>query len=113
MPRANATAVSRRIALASGTACLAGGAPAQAQPAAVAWPNRPVRVITPAGPGSDIDLLARILAEGLAARLGQPFPVENRPGAESVLASEAHAGARPGETLLVAASSVVSSVPLL
>lgn len=112
MLSAGATAVSRRIALASGTACLAARARAQAQPA-VPWPNRPVRVITPAGPGSDIDLIARILAEGLAARLGQPFPVENRPGAESVLAAEAHTTARTGETLLVGASGIVTTVPLL
>ena len=112
MLSAGATAVSRRIVLASGTACLAGSVRAQVQPA-VAWPNRPVRVITPAGPGSDIDLIARILAEGLTARLGQPFPVENRPGAESVLAAEAHTTARPGETLLVAAGGIVATVPLL
>jgi tripartite-type tricarboxylate transporter receptor subunit TctC len=112
MPSTYATTVSRRVVLTFGAASTAGGTAVQAQ-SAVAWPDRPVRVINPAGPGSDIDLIARILAEGLAVRLGQPFPVENRPGAESVLAAEAHTTARPGDTLLVAASSIVGIVPLL
>ncbi|MBD0275019.1 MAG: tripartite tricarboxylate transporter substrate binding protein [Acetobacteraceae bacterium] len=109
---AHATTASRRAVLAFGAAGTAGGAAAQT-PSAAAWPDRPVRVINPVGPGSDIDLIARVLAEGLAARFGQPFPVENRPGAESVLAAEAHAAARPGDTLLVAAAGIVGTVPLL
>lgn len=87
---------------------LVSGAPARAQ----AWPDRPVRLVNSGAPGSGIDLMARLLSEGLAQRLGQPFPVENRPGAGSVLAAQTHAQARPGESLLLAATGVASTVPL-
>jgi tripartite-type tricarboxylate transporter receptor subunit TctC len=46
-----------------------------------AWPNRPVRLIATSPPGGSVDLLARILAQDFARRHGQPFVVENRPGA--------------------------------
>jgi tripartite-type tricarboxylate transporter receptor subunit TctC len=52
--------------------------PALAQPA---WPARPVRIIVPFPPGGSNDVIARPLAERLQARLGQPFVIENRPGA--------------------------------
>jgi tripartite-type tricarboxylate transporter receptor subunit TctC len=111
--------LSRRATLGLGLAAFAlhgrGAAPARAAASSpdAAWPDRPVRLITPGGPGSGIDLIARLLGEGLARRLGQPFPVENRPGAESVLAAEAHTRARPGEALLLASATVASTVPLV
>lgn len=46
-----------------------------------AWPNRPVRLIATSPPGGSVDLLARILAQDFARKHGQPFVVENRPGA--------------------------------
>src|SRR2546422_3909250 len=46
-----------------------------------AWPTRPVRVIATSPPGGSVDLLARIAAEEFSAAFGQPFVVENRPGA--------------------------------
>ena len=49
--------------------------------AAQAWPQRPVRIVIPYGPGSSPDVLARILGERLAPRLGQPVLIENRAGA--------------------------------
>jgi hypothetical protein len=61
MPSAYATTVSRRGVLTLGAVSTAGGTVAQTQ-SAVAWPDRPVRVINPAGPGSGIDLIARIPA---------------------------------------------------
>jgi tripartite-type tricarboxylate transporter receptor subunit TctC len=51
------------------------------------WPNRPVMLIVPSPPGDGSDIAARLLAEKLRARLGQPFVVENRPGAGGVIAS--------------------------
>jgi tripartite-type tricarboxylate transporter receptor subunit TctC len=98
--------IGRRHACGLGFAVLAGGARAQG-----AWPDRPVRLINSGAPGSGIDLMARILAEALAQRLGQPFPVENRPGAGSVLAAQTHAQARPGESLLLGATGIASTVP--
>lgn len=82
-----------------------------ASPALAAWPERPVRLITSGAAGSGLDLAARILAEGFSRRLNQPFTVENRPGANMLLAGEAHAQARPGEALLLAPSTIASVVP--
>ncbi|MCB4822377.1 tripartite tricarboxylate transporter substrate-binding protein [Roseicella aerolata] len=88
------------------------GAPA-ARAQAPAWPDRPVRLLVPAPPGSAPDLVAREVAEPLARRFGQPFPVENRPGADGLLAIEAMLAARPGEALLVSFTSALTVSPLL
>src|SRR6516225_12251341 len=45
------------------------------------YPTRPVRIIVPGAAGNTIDLLARLLGQRLSERLGQPFVIENRPGA--------------------------------
>ncbi|MCO6414588.1 tripartite tricarboxylate transporter substrate binding protein [Siccirubricoccus sp. KC 17139] len=69
------------------------------------WPNRPVRLIVPYAPGGANDILARLYGRRLTERLGQPFLVENRPGAQAILGTELAARAAPdGRTLLVAAS---------
>jgi tripartite-type tricarboxylate transporter receptor subunit TctC len=83
---------------------------AAAQPAA--WPDRPVRIITTVPPGGAPDIVARILAQRLQERLGQPFPVENRSGSNGALAAEAAARARPdGHTLLFAQDTVFAVNP--
>jgi tripartite-type tricarboxylate transporter receptor subunit TctC len=76
--------IARRSLLAAGAAALA--APAVAQPG---WPNRPVRVIVPWPPGGSTDVLARILAEAMQTKLGQPFVIENRPGAGGNIGADA------------------------
>lgn len=98
----------RRHSLLVGAAALA---PRMAVAQDRAWPERPVRLVNSGAPGSGIDLMARLIAEGLSQRFGQSFTVENRPGAGSVLAAQTHAQARPGETLLLAATGVASTVP--
>jgi tripartite-type tricarboxylate transporter receptor subunit TctC len=74
--------------------------PGQAQTGqAQMWPQRTVRVILPIGPGSATDLTARLFAERLAARWGQPVVVENRPGADGIPAVTSFIAARDEHTL--------------
>jgi tripartite-type tricarboxylate transporter receptor subunit TctC len=69
------------------------------------WPNRPVRVIVPFTPGGATDGMARVTAAKLQEKLGQPFVVENRPGANGAVGGIAVAQAAPdGYTLLSSAS---------
>ena len=64
-------------------------APALAQ--AQSWPTRPMKLIVPQGPGSGTDVIARLIADGLTQRLGQPVVVENMPAASGMLSHQAAA----------------------
>jgi tripartite-type tricarboxylate transporter receptor subunit TctC len=78
------------------------------------WPSRPITLIVPFGAGGNVDALARILAPGLAARLGQPVVVENAPGAGGILGVERTVRAAPdGHTLVLAVEGPVSIMPIL
>jgi tripartite-type tricarboxylate transporter receptor subunit TctC len=91
-----------RMAAMTAVLVLAPRALAQTDPAA-AYPNRPVRIIVSAPPGGGLDIAARVVADRLAKMWGQPFVVENRPGAGGSLGAEAVATAEPdGYTLLAA-----------
>src|SRR5688500_17534848 len=81
------------------TALAAATAPtAQAQD----FPSRPVRMIVPFGAGTTTDLIARVVAEGLAKPLGQTVVVENRAGAGGSIGSDLAAKANPdGYTLVM------------
>jgi tripartite-type tricarboxylate transporter receptor subunit TctC len=85
---------------------------------AAVYPERPVRFIVPFAPGGTNDILGRIVAERLSARLGQPFVVDNRAGANSVIGCEVVARAAPdGHTLLIVGAgfavnpSIVRALP--
>jgi len=79
-------------------------APARAQ----SWPNRPIRLIVPFGPGGPTDICARILAQGLSPALGQPVVIENRGGAGGNIGVALAARAAPdGHTLLIASTGFV------
>jgi len=67
---------------------------------AQSWPQRPVKFIVPLGPGAGADLTGRMLAERLSKQWGQPVVVENRPGADAVLAINAVIAAKDDHTLL-------------
>src|SRR6187549_1524616 len=89
-------------------ALVAGGVHAQS------YPNRPVRVIIPWPPGQATDLAARLVGEKLSQQLGQPFIMDNRPGAGGSIGTDIVAKSAPdGYTLLAASSGPVSIMPNL
>ncbi|MBD0273175.1 MAG: hypothetical protein ICV73_14765 [Acetobacteraceae bacterium] len=80
---------------------LGGGAPALAAlpgRAQAAWPERPGRVIVPFPPGSTPDTAGRAAANHFSQVFGQPFVVENRPGAGGTIGTDAVARPRTGTT---------------
>src|ERR1700729_101910 len=73
---------------------------------AQAYPTRPVRWVVAVAPGGGNDVFARLMGQWLSERLGQPFIVENRPGAANNIGTEAVVKAPPdGYTLLLASSN--------
>lgn len=86
-------------------------APASSQ--AADWPTRNVRFIIPLGPGSGVDITARILADKLQAKWGQSIVVENRPGGDAILAINAVLNANDDHVLLFAPASTFTAHPLL
>jgi tripartite-type tricarboxylate transporter receptor subunit TctC len=98
--------MTRRMAIAAAASTVAlASSFAFAQPQA--YPTKPIRLLVPFPPGGVTDVIARSMAEKLSASLGQPVVVENKPGAGTMLASEAVAQApADGYTLLIAASSL-------
>ena len=81
---------------------------------AQAWPSKPIRVYLPQPPGSGVDIILRKAWEEIQPRLGQTLVIENRPGGNSVVASEACAKAVPdGHTLCVLNTDPLVSNPLL
>jgi len=75
-------------------------APLHAQAVALEWPTRPVKLYIPFGPGSTPDMVGRLIADRLQQKLGQPFVVEDKPGASGNLGTDAVAKAEPdGYTL--------------
>jgi tripartite-type tricarboxylate transporter receptor subunit TctC len=71
------------------------------------YPTRPVKVVVPSPPGGGTDILARVLAQHFSKALGQPFVVENKPGAGNMIGIESVARApADGYTLLVVASTL-------
>ena len=80
--------------------------------AALAWTDKPVKLLVPAPAGGNIDVIARLLADQLATDLGQPMVVENRPGAGGAIAVQAlRAAPADGQTVLVIASNVLTEIP--
>ncbi|NNU42456.1 Bug family tripartite tricarboxylate transporter substrate binding protein [Ramlibacter montanisoli] len=101
------TPISRRMLLA---ALAALGLPAHAQ----LWPARPLRIIVPYPTGGISDLVARAMAERLAAQLGQPVVVENKAGASGTIGMDALAKApADGYTLAFSAISPIALSPAL
>jgi len=94
------------LALASLAACAAVMAQAD-------YPSRPVRIVVPVAAGGNVDIVARALAEQLNTATGQTFLVENRPGASSLLGTQAVAKAAPDGYTLLAISNTYVSAPAI
>jgi tripartite-type tricarboxylate transporter receptor subunit TctC len=83
-------------------------AAASAQP----YPSGPVRVLVPFGAGGATDILARVFADRLQQRMGQPFTVENRGGAAGQIAATAFSRATPdGYTLMFSTAAPITTAP--
>src|SRR6478672_4587347 len=78
---------------------LAGTASAQT------YPTRPVKIIVPFTAGSATDILARVVGDHLSKSLGQPFVIENKPGAGGIVGTQAAKDAPPDGYTLIAAGS--------
>jgi tripartite-type tricarboxylate transporter receptor subunit TctC len=77
------------------------------------WPTRPVKFILTLGPGSGADIGARLFADRLGQRWGQPVVVENRPGGDGIVAINAFVGARDDHQLLFSPTSSFTAHPFL
>ncbi|MEF7615167.1 tripartite tricarboxylate transporter substrate binding protein [Aquincola sp. MAHUQ-54] len=94
--------ISRRTSLAAACAALSLAAIPLAASAQAAWPTKPVRIVVPFAAGGTTDLMARAMAPELQRAFGQPFIVDNKPGAGgNIGAAEVARSAPDGHTLLM------------
>jgi tripartite-type tricarboxylate transporter receptor subunit TctC len=80
---------------------------------AQSWPQRTVKFLLPLGPGSGVDIGARLLADRLTARWGQPVVVENRPGGDAIVAISTFVGAHDDHVLLCSPTSSFTAHPYI
>jgi hypothetical protein len=98
----------RTLALTAALAALCGSATAQD------YPNRPVKIVVPFASGGSGDIFARIVGQHLSDTLKQPFVIENRPGAGSIIGTDAVAKSAPdGYTLLLVSSAHATNESLV
>jgi tripartite-type tricarboxylate transporter receptor subunit TctC len=81
---------------------------------AASYPSKPIRIVVPFPPGGATDLITRKIGEKLTQKWGQPVVVENKPGANTIIGTEAVAKAEPdGYTILMTAPSGLVQLPPL
>ncbi|GAA5233974.1 tripartite tricarboxylate transporter substrate binding protein [Verticiella sediminum] len=79
-----------------------------------AYPDKPIRLVVPFSPGGATDVVARLLSQKLGEALGQPLVIENRPGANGIIGTDAVARAEPdGYTLLLNTAGAQTLSPVL
>jgi tripartite-type tricarboxylate transporter receptor subunit TctC len=86
---------------------------AAAQAQTPSWPQRPVTLILPLGPGSGVDITSRLLADKLSAKWGKPVVIENRPGGDAIVAINAFLAANDDHTFLMAPTSTFTAHPFI
>lgn len=100
----------RNLMRAAAASALAPATRAAAQGRDGAWPSRPIRLIVGFAAGGVADTMARVMAPKLSEALGQPVVVDNRPGANAVVAAQATAQAAPdGYTIMLSAETLAVS----
>ena len=89
------------------------GITAHAQAAAADWPNKPIRWVVPFPPGGAMDAIARTLGEKAAKSLGQPFVIENKPGAGGNIGAD-YVAKQPGDgyTMMITSIGMATNKPL-
>src|SRR5271165_7009450 len=109
MKKTRMTAICTLCGAVAGVALVVGAAAAGTED----WPTRAVQVISPFGAGSATDTIARVVLNEVSRQIGQPFVIENRPGAGGTIGTAMVAKADPnGYTLLLHASSMSAQVVL-
>jgi tripartite-type tricarboxylate transporter receptor subunit TctC len=101
------------LAIAAVGALTAAGLSTPASAQGPTWPQRNVRFIVPLGPGSGVDISARLLADRLSAKWGKPVVIENKPGGDAIVAISAFTGANDDHTFLMAPTSTFTAHPFL
>ncbi len=97
----------------NGRLIAAGAAVALPSAQAQTWPSRPIRVIVPYTPGGFTDVTARLVAQKLQERLGQPVGIDNKPGANSIIGVDLIAKAPPdGHTIGVVMAAYAANTTL-
>src|SRR5436190_22538071 len=103
-----------RCVSAAVAAAFLGSLPMHAVAQGAAWPAKPVKILVGASAGGGTDIIARMLADKFQAAFGQPFVVENRPGAANTIAADMTAKApADGYTLLLATNTAQAIAPHL
>lgn len=110
----NTASLSRRSMIALGLAASMAGLILPGVAMAQEWPSRPVTLVVPYGPGASNDTFTRALANVLSRELGQPFVVENRPGAGGFTGANSVVQSEPdGYTFLEIPNSVTGFKPIM
>src|SRR3954468_21378337 len=113
-PGPNRGHVMKRVVLAASILCLALGLALGAAQAQDAYPSKPIKVVVPYAPGGAVDITARIVTDQMRQALGQPFIIENKPGAFGILGLEEVARAKPdGYTLMFGNNNANVITPIL